>query len=70
MNITSRTERKKLNSVFLFDSGLIRFPTDFMLPNAFAAQSCLGFMEPFETDRQECRVAVWEEAGLCEQGAL
>lgn len=31
-----------MNSAFLFYSALIRFPTDFMLPNALATQSCLG----------------------------
>jgi hypothetical protein len=52
-NVKSKTWREKLN-LSLFYSGLIRFPIDFMLPDAFATLRCLGFLGVFtdETGRE------------------
>jgi hypothetical protein len=43
-SIKAGTTRKKLNLSFYFYSGLIRFPIDFMLSNAFSTQRCLEFL--------------------------
>lgn len=70
-SIKTSTGRKKLNLSFFFYSGLIRFPIDFMLSNAFSTQRCLGFLgaltdtdETGDSREEDAR----QEAGLCKQG--